>query len=87
MTKNQKYLENRILEEGQYIANNLSTVRETAKVFGMSKSTIYSDITEKLPELNKDLAEDVRLVLDLNLEERSSRAGKSRAINMGYRLN
>jgi putative DeoR family transcriptional regulator (stage III sporulation protein D) len=87
MTKNQKYLENRILEEGQYIANNLSTVRETAKVFGMSKSTIHSDITEKLPELNKDLAEDVRLVLDLNLEERSSRAGKSRAINMRLNLN
>lgn len=77
MTNFKRYLENRIIEEGQYIVNNMTTVRETAKHFQVGKSTVHADITEKLPEIDKELADNVRLILDLNLEERSYRAGKS----------
>jgi putative DeoR family transcriptional regulator (stage III sporulation protein D) len=68
---------NRILAEAQYITETCSTVREAAKKFSVSKSTIHKDMVEKLPELSMNLANNVRIVLDINTEERHIRGGQS----------
>jgi len=77
MTRTQQYIENRITEEAHYIVNNISTVRDTAKKFGVSKSTIHKDITQKLLDINRGLAEEVAIVMELNSEEKHIRGGES----------
>lgn len=52
-----------------------STIRDTAKVFGVSKSTVWKDLTERLPKLDKAQYERVRKVLDKNAAERHIRGG------------
>lgn len=69
------YIRQRILEEARYIAETKSTVRHTATVFLSSKSTVHKDVTERLKEIDKDLCEAVRQVLELNLSERHIRGG------------
>jgi putative DeoR family transcriptional regulator (stage III sporulation protein D) len=79
MNKNQyqQHIENRILDEAHYIVDNITTVRDTAKKFGVSKSTVHKDITERLLDINSTLAEEVNIVMGINLEERHIRGGKS----------
>ena len=77
MTRTQQYIENRILDEAKYIVNNLTTVRDTAKHFGVSKSTIHKDITQRLLDINRGLAEDVSIIMELNSEEKHIRGGNS----------
>lgn len=60
---------------GTYIVKNNETVRGTAAKFGISKSTVHQDITSKLPEINSELYERVKLVLDKNKQERHIRGG------------
>ena len=50
------YIENRVLDVAKYIIDSKSTIRKTAKIFGVSKSTIHKDMTERLPLINlKDI--------------------------------
>ena len=77
MTKTQQYIENRILEEARYIVDNMTTVRATASKFGVSKSTIHKDITQRLLDINRGLAEEVAIVMELNSEEKHIRGGMS----------
>jgi putative DeoR family transcriptional regulator (stage III sporulation protein D) len=77
MTRTQQYIENRIISEAEYIINNISTVRDTAKKFGVSKSTIHKDITKRLPDIKRGLAEEVAIVMELNSEEKHIRGGES----------
>ncbi len=65
----------RILVEAEYIVKTNSTVRAAAKHFGISKSTVHKDVTEKLKSIDKQLYEEVRRVLDVNLAERHIRGG------------
>ena len=58
------YIEERTLEVAKYIVANKSTVRDTAQVFGCSKSTIHKDLTERLPRINASLALMVKELLD-----------------------
>ncbi len=58
-----------------YIVNNNTTVRQTAKQFGISKSTVHQDVTKRLEKINAPLAAEVRKVLDLNKSERHIRGG------------
>ena len=51
------YIEERVLEVAQYIIDSKATIRKTAKVFGVSKSTIHKDMTERLPKINPAIAE------------------------------
>ena len=60
------YIEERVLEVAQYIIYSRATIRKTAKVFGVSKSTIHKDMTERLPKINPDIAEEAKSILDLN---------------------
>lgn len=68
---------NRPVEIAQYIIKTNSTVRSTAKYFGVSKSTVHNDITEKLGKLNHDLYNKVQLVLEKNKSERHIRGGEA----------
>lgn len=60
---------------GEYIAAHGATVRDAAEKFGISKSTVHKDITEKLRPLNKTLYREVKKVLELNKSERHLRGG------------
>lgn len=60
---------------GEYIARNGVTVRNAAKVFGISKSTVHKDVTQRLAELDPDLSEQVRRILEINKAERHLRGG------------
>ncbi|MCI5640097.1 MAG: sporulation transcriptional regulator SpoIIID [Lachnospiraceae bacterium] len=68
-------IEKRALEIGHYIVAKGATVRQTASVFRVSKSTVHKDVTERLPDIDHSLAEDVRRVLNINKAERHIRGG------------
>lgn len=65
----------RAIEIADYIVSNKATVRQAAKRFGVSKSTVHIDVTKKLEAINSSLAAEVRKVLDVNKEERHLRGG------------
>lgn len=73
----QEYIQKRVLEICAYILETQATVRQAAQVFGVSKSTVHKDMTERLPSLNKDLAQQVKKVLDFNKAERHLRGGEA----------
>ena len=60
---------------GQYILDNNATVRATAKKFGISKSTVHKDVTQRLQQMNPQLWEQVKKVLEHNKQERHIRGG------------
>ncbi|AEF18181.1 MULTISPECIES: sporulation transcriptional regulator SpoIIID [Thermoanaerobacterium] len=74
------YIEERTLEIGKYIIKNKSTVREAAKVFGVSKSTVHKDVTERLENINPKLYQEVKEVLEKNKAERHIRGGNATKI-------
>lgn len=69
------YIEERAVEIANYIIDCNATVRQTAKKFGVSKSTIHKDVTERLIQINPSLASEARKILDLNKSERHIRGG------------
>ncbi len=69
------YIEERAVNVANYIIENNATVRQTAKKFGISKSTVHKDVTERLLVINSALAHKARAVLDLNKSERHIRGG------------
>lgn len=69
------YIEQRAIEAGNYIVKSHGTVRETAKRFGISKSTVHKDLTDRLVIINPTLAKDVRKILEFNKAERHIRGG------------
>ena len=71
------YIEERAVEIGNYIIETKATVRQTAKKFGISKSTVHKDVTERLCILNPVLAGKARQVLDVNKKERHIRGGQA----------
>ena len=70
-----KYIEERAVEVATYIIENNATVRHTAKEFGISKSTVHKDVSERLEYISPELAHRVRKVLDVNKSERHIRGG------------
>jgi putative DeoR family transcriptional regulator (stage III sporulation protein D) len=69
------YIEERAIGIANYIIDNNATVRQTAKAYGVSKSTVHKDVTERLMQVNPTLALEARKVLDLNKSERHIRGG------------
>ena len=69
------HIEERALVVAKYILEKNTTVRQTAKTFGVSKSTIHKDVTERLEEINPTLAKEVKMVLEKNKSERHIRGG------------
>ena len=68
-------IEERACEMAQYIIENRTTVRAAAKQFGISKSTVHKDLSERLPAFNRPLYEQVKVVLEENKAERHIRGG------------
>ena len=66
-------IEERAMELAQYIIDSKDTVRGAAKKYGISKSTVHKDVSERLLKINPALAHDVRIVLDENKAERHIR--------------
>ena len=73
-------IEDRAIHLAQYIIDSKDTVRGTAKKFGISKSTVHKDITERLEKINPQLAKDVREILNENKAERHIRGGMATKI-------
>ena len=69
------YIEERAVEIANYIIETKATVRQAAKKFGISKSTVHKDCTDRLKQLNPGLASEVRQVLVVNKQERHIRGG------------
>ena len=70
-----EYIEERAVEIASYIIEHKATVRQAAKKFGISKSTVHKDCAQRISTINPSLAADVRKVLDLNKAERHIRGG------------
>lgn len=70
-----EFMEKRACQLAVYMIETGATVRSTAKKFGISKSTVHKDLTQRLPHYNKTLYEKVRKVLDKNKMERHIRGG------------
>ena len=69
------HIEERAIVVAKYILEKNTTVRQTAKTFGVSKSTIHKDVTERLEEINPPLAKEVKMVFEKNKSERHIRGG------------
>ena len=68
-------VEERAIELGEYIIENKATVRGAAKKFGVSKSTVHKDVSERLRKLNPIIYKKVKAVLDVNKAQRHIRGG------------
>ncbi len=69
-----EYIEERAIAIANYIIDHNATVRQTARRFGISKSTVHKDVTDRLEHINPSLAAQARVVLDINKSERHIRA-------------
>ncbi len=69
------YIEERAISLAHYIIDSKDTVRGAAKKFGISKSTVHKDVSERLLHINPALAAEVRTILDENKSERHIRGG------------
>ena len=69
------FVEERAVELGRYIVENNTTVRAAAKQYGISKSTVHTDVSRRLERLDPVLFERVREVLDINKAQRHIRGG------------
>ena len=68
-------IEQRVCKLAVYIIETRATVRTAAKHFGISKSTVHKDLSQRLPQYNKYLYRQVRLILDENKAQRHIRGG------------
>ena len=70
-----EYIEQRAVKTAEYIIETKATVRQAARKFGVSKSTVHKDITSRLSMFNPSLANEARPVLEVNKKERHIRGG------------
>ncbi len=75
-----EYIKERTLRIGTCIVETKQTVRTIAKEFGVSKSTVHKDLTERLPEINPELADEVKNILDYHKSIRHIRGGEATKI-------
>ena len=69
-------IEQRTLDEANYIIANKTTVRATAQAYDkVSKSTVHKDLTERLEDISKSLYDEVQMILNKNKAERAIRGG------------
>lgn len=71
------YIWQRVIDIANYVLTTGETVRAVAEAFGVSKSTVHKDITERLSQINPGLAKQVKAVLELNKAERHLRGGEA----------
>ncbi len=78
-----EYIEDRVRRIADYVLEENATVRQAAKVFCTSKSTVHKDLTERLSEISPTTAKMVARVLQKNKDERHIRGGN--ATRMKYK--
>ncbi len=78
-------IEERACLLAHYIIDSKDTVRGAAKKFGVSKSTVHKDVSERLLRINPALASEVRLVLDENKAERHIRGGQATKLKYSHK--
>ncbi|MFC4769498.1 sporulation transcriptional regulator SpoIIID [Effusibacillus consociatus] len=71
------YIKERTLKIGEYIVETKNTVRTIAREFGVSKSTVHKDLTERLPDINPELANRVKEILEYHKSIRHLRGGEA----------
>lgn len=71
------YIKQRVLTLADYICEQNATVRDAAKRFGVSKSTVHKDVSERLEQINPYIFKKARKVLDKNKAERHIRGGRA----------
>ena len=72
-----EYIRRRVLAITGHMLETRATVRQTARLFNVSKSTVHKDVTETLPSISKQLARKVKKILDQNKAERHIRGGEA----------
>ena len=77
-------IEERAVELAHYIIDSKDTVRGAAKKFGISKSTVHKDVSERLMKINPSLAKEVRVVLEENKAERHIRGGMATKLKYSH---
>ena len=75
MSRLKDYPNDRAIILGEYIIENKATVRATAQKFGISKSTVHKDVSERLPIVSPSLYPQVKEILEINKQERHIRGG------------
>ena len=80
------YIEERAISIAEFIIESNATVRQTAKAFGVSKSTVHKDVTDRLMQINPALAKQARQVLDVNKSERHIRGGMATKEKYAHKL-
>lgn len=71
----ENHIEERACQLTVYMIENKATVRAAAKKFGVSKSTVHKDLSQRLPQYSKSLYEQVKVVLETNKAQRHIRGG------------
>ena len=79
------YIEERAIVLAHYIIDSKDTVRGAAKKFGVSKSTVHKDVSERLLKINPGLAAEVRTILDENKAERHIRGGMATKLKYNHK--
>ena len=77
-------IEERAIELAHYIIDSKDTVRGAAKKFGISKSTVHKDVSDRLKKINPSLAKEVRVILDENKAERHIRGGMATKLKYSH---
>lgn len=77
-------IEERCVEIAHYIIDSKDTVRGAAAKFGISKSTVHKDVSERLKKINSSLAKEVRRILDENKAERHIRGGMATKLKYSH---
>ena len=77
-------IEERAINLAQYIIDSKDTVRGAAKKFGISKSTVHKDVSERLLKISPSLAAEVRTILDENKAERHIRGGMATKLKYSH---
>ncbi len=72
-----EYIRERTISAGRHIVETEETVRSIAKIFGVSKSTVHKDLTERLPKLDPALADEVKTILHYHKAIRHLRGGEA----------
>lgn len=67
----------RVIDEAEYIIKTNETIRQTAKIFNVSKSTVHKDLKERLKYINKELEQEVNKILKYHIDIRHIRGGES----------
>ena len=78
-------VETRTIEIGEYIIESQATVRKAAKKFGISKSTVHKDVSQRLKYVNPELYNEVKSILEINKAQRHIRGGL--ATKLKYKKN